>query len=128
MKRSAALLLPLAIIPPLSACASQSPGVTSARSSRAQCFLGSQVSGFGNASDTSVDVKVGANRYFRLALLGPCHDIDWSTTLALRTTGGSSWICQGNDAEIFVPGPIGGRCLVTDVRPITREQWNARER
>ena len=128
MIRSAAMLLPLALTAVLSACARQPVSVASAQSSRAQCFLASQVSGFGNAIDTSVDVKVGASRYFRLALLGPCHDIDWSTTLALRTTGGSSWICEGNDAEIFVPGPIGGRCLVTDVRPITREQWNVRER
>lgn len=128
MKRSAATLLPLAPMAAVSACTTQPASVASAQSSRAQCFLASQVSGFGNASDISVDVKVGASRYFRLALLGPCHDIDWSTTLALRTTGGSSWICEGNDAEIFVPGPIGGRCLVTDVRLIPREQWNARQR
>ena len=46
--------------------------------------------------------------------------VDWSFRVALRTTGGSSWICQGADAEIIVPSPNGRqRCLVSDVRPLT---------
>jgi hypothetical protein len=110
----------------LAACTSQPPNAVAARSTAPQCFLASQVNGFGNATDSAVDVWVGAGRYYRLDLIGPCHDINWSTGLVLRTTGGSSWICEGADAEIIVPGPIGGRCLVSGVHPITKEQWNAR--
>lgn len=130
MIRSATVLLPLAMLAPLSACSTspQPRAVASARSAPHQCFLASQVHGFGNATDESVDVWVGASRYYRLDLIGPCHDIVWSNALALRTTGGSSWICEGADAEIIVPGPVGGRCMVSDVHRITKEQWNARPR
>jgi hypothetical protein len=110
----------------LAACTNQPPRGPSAQASGRQCFLARQVSGFGNATDSAVDVQVGAGRYYRLDLIGPCHDINWSTALVLRSTGGSSWICQGADAEIIVPGPVGGRCLVNGVHPITKEQWNAR--
>jgi hypothetical protein len=114
------------MLAPLSACTnSEQTRVASAQSTHRQCFLASQVHGFGHATDKSVDVWVGASRYYRLDVLGPCHDINWSSALLLRTTGGSSWICEGADAEIIVPGPVGGRCLVSDVHPITKEQWNA---
>lgn len=126
MLRNPAFLLSLAIAP-LAGCTGAAGPVASAQASGRQCFLASQVNGFGNASTDSVDVWVNANRYYRLSLLGTCNDINWSNRIGLRTTGGSSWICEGNDAEIIVPGPIGGRCLVTDVRPITEEQWNARK-
>jgi hypothetical protein len=112
----------------LVACTNQPPNVASARSTGHQCFLASQVNGFGHATDNSVDIWVGAGRYYRLDLIGPCHDINWSTALAIRSTGGSNWICDGADAEIIVPGPIGGRCLVNGVHPITKEEWNARGR
>src|SRR6186997_1628459 len=65
-----------------------------------RCFLASQVNGFTPRGNDAVDVRVGANRSYRLSLAGPCPDVDWSFRLALRTTGGSSWICQGADAEI----------------------------
>ena len=129
MIKSATALLVLAEAALLGACTSQPPpNPASARSTGRQCFLGSQVNGFGNATDTAVDVWVGAGRYYRLDLIGPCHDINWSTGLVLRTIGGGDWICQGADAEIIVPGPVGGRCLVSGVHPITKEQWNARQR
>lgn len=126
MMKSALALPVLAGAAVLGSCAQQpGPGVASTRGV-GQCFLAGRVGGFGNATPTSVDVQVGANRYYRLGLLGPCNDINWSTSLVLRTlTGASDWICDGADAEIIVPGRIGGRCLVTSVHPISREQWNA---
>lgn len=128
MIRSAVAVAALAEAALLAACTNQPPRVASAQSTGRQCFLAKQVYGFGNATDASVDVWVGASRYYRLDLIGPCHDINWSTGLVLRTTGGSDWICQGADAEIIVPGRIGGRCLVSGVHPITKEQFNARRR
>jgi hypothetical protein len=127
MIKPVAMLLALTGAALLGSCAQQAaPRGASARGV-GQCFLASRVKGFGHATDASVDVQVGANRYYRLGLLGPCNDINWSTRLVLRTlTGASDWICDGADAEIIVPGRIGGRCLVTAVHPIGREQWNAR--
>jgi hypothetical protein len=110
----------------LAGCMQQPRSAAATQATRQQCFLARQVNGFGNATDTSVDVQVGAGRYYRLDLIGPCHDINWSTGVILRSTGGSDWICQGADAEIIVPGPIAGRCLVSGVHPISKAQWNAR--
>jgi hypothetical protein len=85
-----------------------------------RCFLASNVNGFTPRGNDAVDVHVGVNRDYRLTLAGYCPDVDWSLSVALRTTGGGSWICQGADAEIIVPSPSGRqRCLVSDVRPLT---------
>lgn len=93
-----------------------------------QCFHASTVNGFSAVDDNALDVQVGTNRYYRFDLVGVCPDIDWTETLALRTTAGSAWICAGADAEIIVPNRITGpqRCLVTSVRPISRDEYRAK--
>ena len=103
------------------------PAAAPAERQASRCFLASQVNGFSShGNDESVDVRVGANANYRLSLAGPCPDVDWSMRVALRTRGGGSWICQGADAEIIVPSPTGTqRCLVTDVRPISRAESEA---
>jgi len=114
----------------VSGCAQQPPGAVAgagAAASGRQCFHADEVNGFSAPSDEIVNVTVGANRHFQFRLAGACPDVNWSNRIALRTTGGSSWICQGLDAELLVPSPIGPqRCLVTDVRPISEEEWRAR--
>jgi len=99
----------------------------SAQASARQCFLARDVNGFGAVSEDVVDVTVGASRYFRLQLSGGCPGIDWSRQIALRTTSGTSWICQGLDAEVFALGhtPFPQRCLVQSITPISKEQWRA---
>ena len=113
----------------VSAPAAAPPNAARAQRPAPRCFLASQVNGFTSHGDDSVDVRVGANRTYRLSLAGPCPDVDWSLRVALRTTGGSSWICQGADAEIIVPSPNGRqRCLVTDVRALTPDEAAASRR
>ena len=59
-------------------------------------------------------------------LTGACTDLKWSNAVAVRTLGGSSWICQGVDAEIIVPSPSGTqRCLVTGVRQLSDAEAKA---
>ena len=127
MIRSAAVLLAAGGTALLASACSSKPAAApaAAMSSNRQCFLASQVNGYSPISDEAVDVQVGANRYFRLDLFGFCPNVDWSRRVALRTTGGGSWICQGLDAEIIVPEPGLGpqRCLVRSVRQISKEQW-----
>jgi hypothetical protein len=85
-----------------------------------RCFLAASVNGFTPRGDDAVDVQVGASRHYRLTLASACPDVNWSIRLGLRTLGGSSWICQGADAEIVVASPNGQqRCLVSDVRALT---------
>ena len=110
-----------------SAGCSQTPAApATAQTSGRQCFLARDVNGFGAINDELVDVTVGANRYFRLHLSGGCPYLDWSRSLALRTTSGTSWVCSGYDAEIFArDAPIPQHCLVDAVTPISKEQWMA---
>ena len=111
----------------IAACSAynQPPQRLAATSGR-QCFLAGRVNGFWGATDDSVLVRTGVNDVYQLRLSGMCHNIDWANRIALRSTGGSNWICQGLDAEILVPSPIGpDRCLVTDVRKLSPEEAKA---
>ena len=108
------------------ACTAPSdPEATSAQGEGRECFHADSVSSFTPVDDDAVVVRVGANRHYRLEYVGPCHDIDWSRRIALRTRG-SAWICRGHDADIFVPGPQGpNSCPVRAVRRLTDAEVEA---
>ena len=73
-----------------------------------------------------MDVVVGTRRVYRLDLTGACTNIRWTNAVAVRTLGGSSWICRGVDAEVIVPAPSGTeRCLVTSVRQLSDAEARA---
>jgi hypothetical protein len=108
-----------------SGCAPQA-GPAAARAAGGQCFLARDVNSFGAVSDDVVDVTVGAGRYFRLQLSGGCSNLDWSRRIALKTTAGTSWICEGLDAEVIsLDAPFPQRCLVENVTPLSKAQWLA---
>jgi hypothetical protein len=94
-----------------------------------ECFSARSVNGFNPVDEDTVDIRVGANRRYRLELVGYCPDVDWSMGIALRTRGGSSWICQGMDAELIVPSPTGRQnCLVSSVRRLSEAEVKASRR
>jgi hypothetical protein len=116
----------------LAGCAAQSGGTSTPKStatsaSGRQCFTPGEVNSYTATKDGNVDVKVGANRYYHLTLGGGCPNVDWSQRVGIRATGGSSFICEGLDAELIVPDPsiAQQRCPVTDIHAITREQFLA---
>jgi len=87
-----------------------------------QCFNARSVNSFHAVGDESVIITVGVNRYYQLDIVGTCPEIDWSLRVALRSTSGSSWVCEGLDAEFLVPSPSGlERCPVVGVHPLTPE-------
>jgi hypothetical protein len=91
-----------------------------------QCFLAYQVNGFHPIDYDTVQVTVGPRTIYELELFGTCRDINWSERIALRSTSGSSWICQGLDAELLVPSAIGPqRCLVNTIRRLSPEEAKA---
>lgn len=115
----------------LTACAEMAgPPSASRLSNRSDCFLADSVNSFTPIGDHFVDVRVTRRSQFRLELAGYCPDVDWSQRIALRTRGGSPWICRGMDAEIIVPSRSIGpqRCLVTDVRRLSTSEIEARRR
>ena len=115
----------------LAACAEMSGSPSASRpSSRSDCFFADSVNSFTPVGDRFVDVRITRRNQFRLELAGYCPDVDWSQRIALRTRGGSAWICRGLDAEIIVPDRTIGpqRCLVTDVRRLGLAEIEARRR
>lgn len=108
-------------------CAQQAPGPGQLSSAgQNQCFLPSQVNGFNAIDDETVQVFVGVNDVYTLDLAGPCNNVDWSTQIGIRSTGGASWVCQGLDAELLVPGPLGtNRCMVTNIQKLSPEAAQA---
>jgi hypothetical protein len=128
MMKSTTLILTLAASAIAIGCAVTQSG-TPARaaappSTRGQCFRVQDVNGYSPVSDNVVDVQAGASRYFRLSLDGWCPQSAFSRRVALKTSSGSSWICQGYDAEIVVPSSSGAeRCLINNVQPISKADW-----
>lgn len=120
-------LLLTALIATLPGCAAQPSRTAAARpAGTRQCFSAREANSFTGTKDRNVDIRVGASRYYRLDLGGGCPDINWARGIALRTTGGGLFICEGYDAEIIMPDPTGTqRCPVSGVHPITKQQYYA---
>ena len=128
MMRSAAI--PLAVAT-LVGCAQQPASVPATAASGARdCFSARSVNGFTARDDDTVDVQVGARRYYRLELAGVCPNVNWATGVALVSRGGTSFICQGLDADLVVPNPGLGpqRCLVSSVRRLSDGEVQALRR
>jgi len=125
------ILLAAAVLGLLAGCAEEYEPVSASRMSGPNdCFRAGSVRTFTPRGDRFVDVRMTRRRQYRLELAGYCPDVDWSQQIALRTRGGSSWICRGMDAEIIVPDRVSGpqRCLVTDVRRLTPAEIEAERR
>lgn len=116
-----------AFVTALAACTSTgAPGDVSAAPQGRQCFNARSVNSFHAIGDHAVIVTAGVNRYYQLDILGTCPDIDWSLQVGLRSTSGSSWICEGLDAEFIVPSSTGiQRCPVLGVHPMSPDAAKA---
>lgn len=122
--RSLALLIPGALV--LGACTAQQPGAVAARPARAaaQCFWGSQVTGFGSAGTDRVIANIGFQQSWQLTLAAGCPDVDSAMRIGIVARGGDR-ICTGRPAELLVPNVSGvgmQRCLVRNVRRLTPEE------
>ena len=89
-----------------------------------RCFLASNARNFRSVNSTTVHLRVGRRDFYRLDLLGPCPDIDFSLRLGLQTRG-SSQICVGSGlgTNIIVRGSRGPtRCAVRQITALTPEE------
>lgn len=127
MTRSAAFLAAIA----LAGCAQQhaAPPAAAASGGR-ECFSARSVSGFTAVDDDTVDVQVGSRRHYRLEIAGVCTNVNWVNAVALVARNGSSFICQGFDAELVVRDPGLGpqRCVVNSVRRLSDAEVKAKYR
>jgi len=126
MTRSALILLSIGVAT-LAACAQQAASAPAAASSGRECFNARNISSFKAQGDNAVDIQVGVRRYYRMDLAGVCPNVNWANRVVVVTRSGSSWICEGFDAEIVVPDPGLGpqRCVVSSVRRLTDAEARA---
>lgn len=118
------ILAVFAAIAALPACtADQAPRAQAAAASGRQCFNASTVNDFHALDRSKVIVTVGVNHKYLLDILETCPQVDWTLGIGLRATSGSNWVCQGQDAELLVPGPTGvDRCPVLGVRQLSLDE------
>ncbi|HTK59548.1 MAG TPA: DUF6491 family protein [Sphingomicrobium sp.] len=91
-----------------------------------RCFNAATINDFHAVDRHTVIVTAGVNHNYLLDILATCPEIDWTLRIGLRSTSGSSWVCQGQDAELLVPAPTGiDRCPVLGVRPLSIEEAKA---
>lgn len=91
-------------------------------SPKRECFLTSSVDSFAAADEKTLYVRVGVRDVYQFDMFGTCPDMDWNQRLALVSRG-SSWICDGMDAEVVTHSPIGRqRCPVRSIRKLTPQE------
>ena len=84
-----------------------------------RCFRPDDVNGWRPGDQRTVYVRAGVNRVFRMELMIPCPDINWSERIGIEARG-SPWICSGLDATIISPSSIGPRrCPVTSIQELS---------
>ncbi|MBC7767899.1 MAG: hypothetical protein H7124_03860 [Phycisphaerales bacterium] len=84
----------------LSSCATQ-PTEGSASSDR-ECFRAGDVNGYSVIDSHTVRVTVGPSRHYLLGTTWNANDLDWSTTIAIRSSAGR--ICTGNGLGVDIIG------------------------
>lgn len=106
----------------LAACAPTTPAPDGQVAAPArQCFRPDDVRGFRALDRNTVIVQVGVNDRYRLDLVAPCPEVNWSERIAI--TSRSMRICSGLDADIVAPSRIGPqRCPVRTITKLTPEE------
>ncbi len=101
-----------------------SSGSQAAQRAAPRCFHASNARNFRSVNSTTVNLRVGRRDFYRIDLLGPCPDIDFSLRLGLQTRG-SSQICTGTGlgTDIIVRGSRGPqRCAIRRITALTPEE------
>jgi hypothetical protein len=93
---------------------------TAAASDGRQCFYAGNISGYRKGDGDTVVINTNSRDYYQFRTQPYCADrIDWENRIALRSRTGN-FICNGYDAEIYVPEAIGAAyCPLYDMRKLT---------
>src|SRR5689334_24099068 len=79
-----------------------------------QCFHTSMIQGFAAPDEDNLYVRVGRDVY-HFTMFAHCLDLDWNQRIALRSRGGSSFICNALDVDVVnhATGLGRQRCAVS---------------
>ncbi len=96
-----------------------------AASERRSCFYAPHVRGFRAGPNNSIIVNSNSRDYYVLQPYHRCGNINVRMNVAIRPRGNNS-ICEGYDADLYVPGPLGPEyCPVRAVRKLTPAEVTA---
>ena len=88
-----------------------------------QCFYAPNVTGYRRGPGDTVIINTNSRDYYQFDTQPYCADrIDWENRIALRSHTGS-FICNGYDAEIYVPEAVGSAyCPLYHMHKLTPDQ------
>lgn len=101
--------------------------VTNSEASSRACFRVNQGYNFAPA-DTGefdgVNLNVRGDEVYQLSFINPCPFLKQATGIQIRTTNGSSRLCNGSDAEVTLAMEVGGAmtCTVNGVRKLSAQE------
>ena len=117
---AAASLMALSAAAPVAARSPTEPAA------RKQCFWTRQINNFASNDPNIVNIRVGVKDVYQFEMFGRCEEVDWANGIAIRSRGGSSYICSGLDAEIITPSSLGPtRCAIRTVRKLSPDEIKA---
>lgn len=101
-----------------------SAGSQGAARTAPRCFRAADARNFRSVNATTVNLRVGRRDFYRIDLLGPCPDLNFSMRMGLRTSAGSQ-VCTGSGigTSIIVPGSRGPtRCAIRQITALSPEE------
>ncbi|MBY0562569.1 MAG: hypothetical protein K2P58_00180 [Hyphomonadaceae bacterium] len=107
----------------LAACTTPTETDQAAAPADRDCFNAQMANGFSYIDENHIDVRVSANRKYRLTTMFNARDLDWTQAIAIRST--SAWICTGNGLGVELIGgnpqrtyPVRGIERLPDDAPV----------
>jgi hypothetical protein len=112
----------------IAACANSGvsdPAMAAAASSERGCFYAPHVRGFRQGPGDSIVVNSTSRDYYVLQPYHRCGNLNVRMNIAVRSRG-SNYICEGYDADLYVPGNLGYEyCPVRLIRKLTPAEITA---
>jgi hypothetical protein len=105
------------------------PGATASAYGGRQCFYAANIIGYRRGPGDTVIINTNSRDYYEFRTQPYCASrIDWQNRIALRSRTGS-FICNGYDAEIYVPEALGATyCPLYDMRKLSPAEVTALRR
>jgi hypothetical protein len=90
---------------------------------QSQCFHTSMIQGFAAPDEDNLYIRVGRD-VWHFTMFTHCLDLDWNQRIALRSRGGSNFICNALDVDIVnrAAGLGAQRCFVSSMEKLTPAQ------
>jgi len=121
MKKSFKILTTAAALTVLVLTSSVSAQPKAPGKPQADCIFPRDISSFSSPNDHTVYLRVGASNYYKLDLIGPCHNLGFAQGVELKTSTAAVAICSPLDAELIVrlSGAAPDLCPVQGISKLT---------